>query len=237
MSRVKTSWLGFAPAVFVCLSGFVAFGVVIACAETSARPLDPDEDVDATTDGRDADAALLDSSDANAPRSTCAITRDYVTACNQLDPDGGEPLTCGEAKFDAWCARNDAVMNSAAYRRAEAQCLDANHCDGAARRDCEYKTYATAMPTKAQADLVTAYCQSCEPSDPTGCRSRKIAYDPAAGPKSTDDVFVAAEEPQTVSLPRTAVTISADPPAAPNPPPIEPEPTTPPTESGEATSV
>ena len=63
-----------------------------------------------------------------------------------------------------------------------------------ARRDCEYRSYATATPTAAQTQVVQAYCQTCEPADPTGCMTRETSYRPALGPKSTDDVFVAAWE-------------------------------------------
>jgi hypothetical protein len=130
--------------------------------------------------------------DARADASTCALTRAYTLACN-LDPDAGDPLTCGAAKFERWCDANDRSVNSAAFRRAEGLCLSPENCDGYARRDCEYRSYATATPTAAQTAVVAAYCQTCEPSNP-GCPVAKAGYDPSLGPKSTDDVFVAAWE-------------------------------------------
>jgi hypothetical protein len=108
--------------------------------------------------------------------------------------DAGDPFTCGEAKFDAWCAKADQAINSEAYRRAEALCLVKKNCDGFDRRDCEYRSYATAKQTTAQKAVVTAYCQTCEPTDVSGCVTRKTDYDRGLGPKSTDDVFVAAWE-------------------------------------------
>jgi hypothetical protein len=164
---------------------------VAACGAEAATTDSPDASADATTEQRTA----LDTgaADAGAP-STCERTRAYTTACNKLLPDGGDPPTCGDAKFDAWCALNDTAINSASFRRAEALCLTDKHCDGLDRRDCEYRSYATATPTAAQEQVVAAYCQTCEPADPKGCATRKTTYDPTLGPKSTDDVFVAAWE-------------------------------------------
>ena len=156
------------------------------------RAPDPLKDAALDTRASDPDASNLE--DAGASASTCEITRAYVTGCNALAPDGGEQLTCGEGKFDAWCDLNDKAINSASYRRAEALCLTTKNCDGLARRDCEYRTYATATPTAAQTKVVAAYCQTCEPADTAGCAVRKTKYDPAKGPKSTDDVFVAGWE-------------------------------------------
>lgn len=173
----------------------VAF--VSACAgDGSSSPGEPapDATTDAALDARGPDSDGGTGEDTGTGASTCEITRAYVTGCNKLAPDGGEELTCGEAKFDAWCDLNDKAINSASYRRAEAQCLTTKNCDGLDRRDCEYRTYATATPTAAQKQVVAAYCQTCEPADPTGCATRKTTYDPAKGPKSTDDVFVAAWE-------------------------------------------
>lgn len=130
--------------------------------------------------------------DARAEASTCALTRSYTLECN-IGKDAGDPLNCGAAKFDAWCEANDKAINSAAFRRAEALCLTKKNCDGYDRRDCEYRSYATATPTTAQKAVVAAYCETCEPNDKS-CAARKVDYDPTLGPKSTDDVFVAAWE-------------------------------------------
>lgn len=130
--------------------------------------------------------------DARAEASTCELTRAYTLECN-IGSDAGDPLNCGAAKFDQWCEANDKAVNSAAFRRAEALCLIKKNCDGFDRRDCEYRSYATATPTAAQKAVVAAYCQTCEPGN-TGCAARKTDYDPTLGPKSTDDVFVAAWE-------------------------------------------
>jgi hypothetical protein len=178
-------------------SAFVAF--VSACTDNgSASPGTPTPDT--TKDGApDTQGPGIDGGtgeeDTGAPgASTCDLTRTYVTECNKLRPDAGEELTCGDGKFDAWCELNDKAINSAAFRRAEAMCLTTKNCEGLARRDCEYRTYATATPTAAQNQVVAAYCQTCEPGDPTGCATRRTSYDPVKGPKSTDDVFIAAWE-------------------------------------------
>jgi hypothetical protein len=144
-----------------------------------------------SSDGSKADAAS-DAGTGTGP-STCEVTRAYTVDCT-AGSDAGDQLTCGSAKFDAWCALNDQAINSDAYRRAEATCLTHANCDGRARRDCEYRTYAMATPTTAQTSLVAAYCQTCEPMDTAGCAKRKTTYDPSKGPSSTDDVFVAAWE-------------------------------------------
>lgn len=134
--------------------------------------------------------------DSAAAASTCAITRAYVLACNADEPDAGDPLNCGAAKFDAWCDANDKAINSESYRRAQAQCLTGANprCESNGRKDCEYKTYAAATPTAAQKQLVAAFCQLCEPTDAVDCATRKTAYDPVKGPSKVDDVFVAAWE-------------------------------------------
>lgn len=162
-----------------------------ACAssETSIGA-DPDAGAGAeggTDSGSSGKEAGVDAGADAAARSTCEITRAYVVAC------GGD-LTCGPAKFDAWCKSNDDAINSAAYRRAEAECLTKDNCDGKKRRDCEYKSYGSATPTAAQTQVVTAYCQTCEPSDQAGCATRKTTYDSTKGIDSVDDVFVAAWE-------------------------------------------
>lgn len=181
----------------VALSASAALAFVSACTGNgSSSPGDPtvDPTKDATLDTRGPAIDGAIGEDTGTGPSTCAVTRAYVTGCNKLLGDAGEELTCGEAKFDAWCDLNDKAINSASFRRAEAQCLTTKNCAGLDRRDCEYRSYATATPTAAQKAVVTAYCQTCEPGDVTGCATRKTTYDPAKGPKSTDDVFIAAWE-------------------------------------------
>jgi hypothetical protein len=161
---------------------------------------------DATVPGADADAASPTTdaaSDRRAPppfedaalveASTCEITRAYKIECN-IGSDAGDPLLCGADKFDAWCAANDKAINSESFRRAQALCLTKKNCDSFSRTDCEYRSYATAKPTASQKKVVAEYCKTCEPGDQAGCITRKTDYDPTLGPKSTDDVFVAAWE-------------------------------------------
>ena len=188
----------FLAAVAVSASGIALF--VGACTDngavTGGDPTDPDARL--TKDGAAGDSAPSDldsgpAEETGTTASTCSVTRTYLTECNKLAPDGGDELTCGDGKFDAWCELNDKAINSAAYRRAEAQCLTTKNCSGLVRRDCEYRSYATATPTTAQKAVVAAYCATCEPADTT-CPARKIAYDTAKGTTSTDDVFVAAWE-------------------------------------------
>ncbi|MBS2019777.1 MAG: hypothetical protein JST00_43340 [Deltaproteobacteria bacterium] len=169
--------------------GSATFG--IACAsESNTGGVTPEVEGGATGDATKKDTSTPIESDAGADattKTTCEITREYIATC------GGD-LTCGASKFDTWCAQNDKVINSEAYRRAEALCLTKANCDPDLRRDCEYKSYATATATAAQKAVVAAYCQTCEPADPTGCATRKTTYVPAAGIKSVDDVFVAGWE-------------------------------------------
>jgi len=179
----------------LALSGSALTGLISACSDETAATSSADEaGSDAAIDrrsppGEDAAAPV----DARAEASTCELTRAYTVECN-LGSDAGDPLTCGAAKFDAWCDLNDKAINSESYRRAEAMCLLKQNCDGYARRDCEYRSYLTAKPTTAQKAVVAAYCQTCEPGDPTGCITRKTDYDAVVGPKGTDSVFVAAWE-------------------------------------------
>ncbi len=172
----------------------------VACtdngAATGGDPTDPDARASKDGAAGDSSATDLDSGieeDTGITPSTCALTREYHTECNKRAPDGGEELTCGDGKFDAWCDLNDKAINSATFRRGQALCLTAKNCATTTRHDCEYSSYATATPTAAQTAVVAAYCQTCEPTDGT-CPTRKIAYDKAKGPSSTDDVFVAAWE-------------------------------------------
>ena len=181
----------------VVASGITAF--VSACTDNGSSPggaTTGDASSDASADGQrplNEDGSTTEG-DAAAEASLCELTRAYVTECNKDRPDGGEQLTCGSAKFDAWCASNDMVINSAAFRRGEASCLTQANCDPDKRSDCRYKTYASATPTAAQQQVAQAYCQTCEPADQTGCVTRKTTYKSALGPSSTDDVFVAAWE-------------------------------------------
>lgn len=182
---LKRRWLCFAlvPVTIAVLSA--------ACAEDDAPGLAPVEDAGTggSADGAGSDAAsTVDAGDAGAP-STCAITRAFVEGCF-----GPKELNCGPDKYDAWCAKNDATINSAAFRRAEALCLKKANCDADRRRDCECKSYGSAVPTASQTALVAAYCATCEPGDLTGCKARATTYDPVKGPNSVTDLFVAAWE-------------------------------------------
>ncbi|MDF2692415.1 MAG: hypothetical protein K0S65_798 [Labilithrix sp.] len=156
---------------------------VLACADSTSDP-GPSSGVDAST-GSDSDTPGDDA----GRRSTCEITRAYFEGCGN-DSD----LNCGTEKFDSWCAQNDQAINSEAYRRAEELCLTSDHCDGADRRDCEYRHYNDETLTAAQEALVTAYCETCEPSDVSGCTKRSTTYDPAKGINSVGDIFIAAWE-------------------------------------------
>ncbi len=190
------------PLFFVASLALFASGtaaLLSACTDNGSAgggaagdPGDPGADAKSDSRTSDLDGSTLP--DSPSSLSTCEQTHQYITECNKLAPDGGDVPTCGEAKFDAWCRLNDEAINSAAYRRAETQCLTTKNCDGLDRRDCEYRTYATATPTAAQVAVVEAYCQMCEPADQADCAKRKITYNAAKGPTSTDDVFVAAWE-------------------------------------------
>ena len=176
-------------------SAVVAF--VSACSDDTTSSPSADDDGgerDATVDRRrlpGEDAAV--EVDARSEASTCELTRAYKIECN-IGSDAGDPLTCGDPKFDEWCALNDKAINSESYRRAEALCLVKKNCKLYDRYDCEYRSYATAKPTTAQTQVVAAYCQTCEPTDTAGCITRKTEYDPGLGPNSTDSVFIAAWE-------------------------------------------
>ncbi len=177
----------------LALSGSAAAVVVTACSSDSPATPAAAGDAATTADAPAGDAPTSSDAGPGTTPTTCDLTRTYVLDCN-AGPDAGDQLTCGPGKFDQWCALNDTATNSAAYRRAESMCLTHANCDPNARRDCEYRSYAGATPTTAQTQVVAAYCQTCEPADPAGCATRKTTYDPAKGPSSTDDVFVAAWE-------------------------------------------
>lgn len=180
-------------------SGIALF--TVACtdngAATGGAATDPDARVskDGTAgDSSDPDLDGGTGEDTGIAPSTCALMREYTTACNKLVPaDAAAELTCGNDKFDAWCELNDKAINSAAFRRGQALCLTTKHCAVTTRHDCEYSSYGSATPTAAQKAVVAAYCQSCEPADTT-CAARKTTYDTAKGPSSVDDVFIAAWE-------------------------------------------
>lgn len=164
-------------------------GAIGACADDAPGTVGPAEDggADAARDG----SSRKDGggSDDAGPKTTCSITRAYFAGCgNEGD------LNCGPDEFDAWCAENDQKINSEAYRRAEALCLTDANCDGAKRRDCEYEHYNGETPTASQKALVTAYCETCEPSDVSGCTARSTTYEPAKGIGSVPDIFIAAWE-------------------------------------------
>lgn len=178
------------------ITGGAIAALVSACSSDSSSATAGGDAATPATDAPSGDGSATDAArDAGTGTgaSTCELTRAYTVDCN-AGSDAGDQLTCGAAKFDAWCALNDQAINSDAYRSAEAVCLTHANCDGLARRDCEYRSYAMATPTTAQKNVAAAYCQTCEPMDTAGCAKRKTTYDPAKGPNSTDDVFVAAWE-------------------------------------------
>jgi len=104
-------------------------------------------------------------------------------------------LECG-AGFDAWCKDLDAKTNSEARRAGERQCLTPDNCDKDKAKDCIYRSYAKAQRSAAQDALLTAYCQTCFASagDVALCKAAAPAYDPAKGPGSVTDVFLAVWE-------------------------------------------
>lgn len=191
--------LSFLVAVAVSASGIASF--TVACtdngAATGGDPTDPD--ARASKDGAAGESSTPDpdggaQEDTGITPSTCALTREYTTECNKrVPPDAAAELTCGNAKFDAWCELNDKAINSEAFRRGQAQCLTTKNCVTTTRHDCEYSSYGSATPTAAQKAVVAAFCTSCEPADTT-CAARKTTYDTAKGPSSVDDVFIAAWE-------------------------------------------
>lgn len=174
-------------AVLISLAGAASSAMVaVACSDGGATA-DDLGGADATTDAkRPSDAGGAIEQDADAAIDVCAISKAYYAGC-KIEPN------CG-LKFDPWCALNDRAVNSEAFRRAAARCLVETNCDPDRRRDCEYKSYGSAVATSAQKQLVAAYCQTCEPSDVTGCTARATTYDAVAGPSSVPDVFIAAWE-------------------------------------------
>jgi hypothetical protein len=159
--------------------------VIAACASSTEATTDADAG-DAEADAKRTTPGDSSTEPVDAGPTTCEVSRTYYAAC-KLD------LNCAD-KFDQWCDANDKAINSEAFRRGVAQCLVPTNCDPDRRRDCEYKTYNTAIATNAQKQLVAAYCQTCEPSDTAGCATRATRYDTALGPGSVTDIFVAAWE-------------------------------------------
>lgn len=179
---------------FLAVAASWVVALVSACGEDATVPGDASPAADAAVDRRGpATEDAAPEVDARAEASTCEITRAFKLECN-IGSDAGDPLLCGADKFDAWCAANDKAINSESFRRAQALCLFKKNCNPSDRTDCEYRTYATAKPTASQKKVVAEYCKTCEPGDQAGCITRKTDYDPTLGPKSTDDVFVAAWE-------------------------------------------
>lgn len=178
--------------IFLALSlpSALALVLVAACSDDASSPGTPPEagaDAPADTTRPTGDGSP-ETDAADGGPSTCALTRAYVVTCASE-----KELNCGPNGFDAWCRANDLAINSDAFRRAEAKCLTPDKCKPTDRRDCEYRSYATATATTAQKQLVAAYCATCEPGQ-ADCAARHTTYDPAAGPKSVDDLFVAAWE-------------------------------------------
>jgi hypothetical protein len=187
LAFVRPSTFALASAVVAVVAAVGSSLVLFACAsDSSAGTDDAGASDDAAVDAKKAPADAGTTADADAGASLCAISEAYYVACKQ-------DLNCG-AKYAAWCALNDTAINSAAYREAELACLTTSNCDADRRADCEYKSLAAATPTAAQTALVTAYCQTCEPSDVSGCKTRSTSYDAVAGPPSVTDIFVGAWE-------------------------------------------
>lgn len=163
----------------------ITLALAVACSSSSSSSSSGDPDL---TDGGGTDGTITyDATPLDAgPRTTCEVEHDYATACNTLDD-----LTCGADMFDAWCAGEDPLINSDAYRLGEAMCLTAANCDADARHDCQYRSYPTRTPTAAQKSLVLAYCTQCAPSDVAGCQTQSIAYN---APADATDIFIAAWE-------------------------------------------
>ena len=180
------------PSLRLLLRGLIAaapIAAAVACADSTASEAGSTSDAGNGADSaRDGSKGKTDGGDTD-PKTTCEITRAYGEACGS-DSD----LNCGASGFDAWCEANDKAINSEAFRRAQALCLTESNCDGAKRRDCEYKHYNEETPTASQKALVAAYCETCAPSDVAGCTKRSTTYDPTKGIKSVDDIFIAAWE-------------------------------------------
>lgn len=197
---------------FVRLVRFVAFAAVPAASlyacTTNGTVIADDDATSPTVPRTDAASpppvdAATDSARTDAPASfdpakVCAQELEYFAACKAPPND----INCTAAKYEAWCTLNQAATDSDQRVRARAACLDVKRCDPNLLKDCLYKSYGTQQQSPAQAKLVADYCATCEPGDAT-CATRKIAYNPANGPSSIDDVFLAAwelSEPLTVAI-------------------------------------
>ena len=167
----------------------VPIAVVVACADSTGADGASDAGSGPDSARRDGAGESKDGAVDSAPKSTCELTRAYFEGCGN-DTD----LNCGASGFDAWCDANDKAINSEAYRRAEAACLTQDNCDGKDRRACEYEHYNGETPTTSQSTLVAAYCETCAPSDVTGCVERSTKYDPSKGIETVADIFIAAWE-------------------------------------------
>jgi len=173
-----------------------AGGVLFACSngESSVGDTVPSEggadassNADTGTPLDNTDAGT--SSDVDGSFDLCTKNEDYEVGCGR-----GANLTCGDAGFIDWCHLNDKAINSAQFDQAELNCMTQANCDSAKRHDCDYQSYNNDKLDTAQAALVQAYCQTCEPKDVSGCATRHTTYDPKAGPDSVSDLFIAAWE-------------------------------------------
>ena len=164
--------------------------VAIACTDngSSSTPDDTTVDASVVTKKPDASSGGTEDAGADAGPTYCEVVQAYYVGCKQ-----DQNLNCG-AKFPAWCVANDQAINSDAFREAEMKCLTQANCDPDRRSDCEYKILGAATLTSAQQQLLTAYCQTCEPSDTAGCATRGKTYDVVTGPKSVTDLQVAIWE-------------------------------------------
>ena len=168
--------------VYACSTGN---GSVILDDEggTTSRS-DATSPLDATSD-----TARPDGAAAFDPSKVCAQELEYFPVCKKPTND----INCGAATCEAWCTTNQAATDSEQRVRAKAACLDVKHCDPNTLKDCMYSAYNKMQPTAAQAKLIADYCATCEPGD-SACPATKIAYNPAKGPNSIDDMYLAAWE-------------------------------------------
>lgn len=175
---------GAGAALFACSNGESGFGDATDGGDGGLA-----RDGASTPDGADDLGDAGPSEGADASFDLCARTAAYEIGCGRASG-----LTCGDAGFSAWCAQNDKIVNSAQFDKAELGCLTMANCAATPRHDCDYRAYGSDSLDTAQANMVKAYCQTCEPLDVMGCTKRQTTYDPKAGPDSVSDVFVAAWE-------------------------------------------
>jgi hypothetical protein len=176
---------------------FSAASLTIGCTTENAATSVLDAGVDSTSTAdasgpgdASPDAAVDAGADGAGPSSSCAAQKAYLIACGG---DAGD-LTCGAAKFDAWCEATDSKVNSAQRKAAVIACSTSANCDSTKRADCEYRSYAAASLTVSQASLVQHYCETCAPTAVLACSSSVIQYDSVAGPSAATDIFLAAWE-------------------------------------------